>query len=112
MPRVPVGLVSPTDPEEGAFRNLYVSMSSAQVLLMAVTGNSFILLGVLIVFVFALAFGLFKVKGSGISRTPTGKGEGNAGAVGPTEESAKDQGQGSATGSDTYGTSNPQHGTK
>ena len=78
----------------------------------AATGNSFILLGVLVVLVFAVAYGLFKVKGSGISRTPTGKGEGNAGAVGSTEESAKDQGQGSATGSDTYGTSDPQHGTE
>ena len=78
----------------------------------AATGNSFILLGVLVVMVFAVAYGLFKVKGSGISRTPTGKGEGNAGAVGSTEEDAKDQGQGSATGSDTYGTSDPQHGTE
>ncbi len=82
------------------------------ILLAAVTGNSFILLGVLVVIVFAVAYGLFKVKGSGISRTPTGKGEGNAGAVGRTEESAKDQGQGSATGSDAHGTSDPQHGTK
>jgi len=82
------------------------------ILLSAATGNSFILLGVLVVLVFAVAYGLFKVKGSGISRTPTGKGEGNAGAVGSTEESAKDQGQGSATGSDTYGTSDPEHGTK
>ncbi len=81
-------------------------------ILSAATGNSFILLGVLVVLVFAVAYGLFKVKGSGISRTPTGKGEGNAGAVGRTEESAKDQGQGSATGSDTHGTSDPQHGTE
>ena len=78
----------------------------------AVTGNSFVLLGVLVVFVFALAYGLFKVKGSGISRTPTGKGEGNAGAVGPTEEAGVDTGQGSATGSDAHGTSDPQHGAK
>ncbi len=87
-------------------------MSSIDLSLAAATGNSFVLLGVLVVFVFALAYGLFKVKGSGISRTPTGKGEGNAGSVGPSEESGKDQGQGSATGSDTYGASDPQHGTE
>lgn len=77
-----------------------------------ITGNSLVLLGVLIVFLFAVAYGLFRVKGSGISRTPSGKGKGTAGAVGPTESVAKDQGQGSATGSDTHGTSSPQHGTK
>ena len=80
--------------------------------LLAASGNSFILLAVLVVFVFALAYSLFKVKGSGISRTPTGKGEGNAGAVGPTEEAGVDTGQGSATGSDAHGESSPQHGTK
>jgi len=78
----------------------------------AISGNSLILLGVLIVFVFAVAFGLYHVKGSGISLTPSAKGAGTAGAVGSSEPDGKDQGQGSATGSDTYGTSNPQHGTK
>lgn len=81
-------------------------------ILSAATGNSFILLGVLVMLVFAVAYGLFNTRGSGISRTPTGKGEGNAGAVGNSEPDGKDQGQGSATGSDTYGASDPQHGTK
>jgi len=78
----------------------------------AITGNSLILLGVLIVFVFALAFGLYNARGSGISLTPSAKGRGTAGAVGSSEPDAKDQGQGSATGSDTYGGSDPQHGSK
>ncbi len=78
----------------------------------AISGNSLILLGVLIVFVFALAFGLYHVKGSGISLTPSGKGRGSAGAVGTSEPDGKDQGQGSSTGSDTHGESDPQHGTK
>ncbi len=79
---------------------------------LAITGNSFILLGVLVVLVFAVAYGLFAVKGSGISLTPSGKGKGTAGAVGKSEADGKDQGQGSATGSDTHGDSDPQHGTE
>lgn len=78
--------------------------------ILGASSNSFILLGVLIIMVFAVAYALFSRKGSGISLTPTDKS--NAGAVGPSEESGKDQGQGSATGSDTYGTSDPQHGTQ
>jgi len=78
----------------------------------AFTGNSLILLGVLIVMVFAVAYSLYTVNGSGISLTPSGKGTGTAGAVGPSEPSGQDQGQGSATGSDTFGTSDPQHGTR
>jgi len=79
---------------------------------LAFSGSSLILLGVLIVMVFGVAYALFHVKGSGISRTPSGKNQGAEGAVGPSEASGKDQGQGSATGSDTYGSSDPQHGTK
>lgn len=77
-----------------------------------ISGNSFILLGVLVVMVFAVAYGLFTVKGSGISKTPDDGKEGAPGAVGPSEVSGVDQGQGSATGSDEHGTSDPQHGTK
>ena len=71
---------------------------------------SLILLAVLIVMVFAVAYALFTVRGSGISlhrhrdqRTP--------GSEGPAEESGVDQGEGSATGSDQSG-SDPQHGTR
>ncbi len=80
--------------------------------ILAVSGNSFILLGVLIILVFAVAYALFTIKGSGISRTPSAKGAGTAGAVGPSEKSGVDQGQGSATGSDIHGSSDPQNGTK
>jgi hypothetical protein len=72
---------------------------------------SLILLVVLVVMVFAVAYGLFTVRGSGISlhrhsdpRTP--------GARGPAEASGVDRGQGSATGSDLDGASDPQHGTR
>lgn len=80
--------------------------------ILAVSGNSFILLGVLVLMVFGVAYALFSVKGSGISLTPSAKDSGEAGAVGPSEPSGVDQGQGSATGSDLHGASDPQHGTR
>jgi hypothetical protein len=81
-------------------------------MLLTVTGSSFILLLVLVILVVAVAFGLFTVRGSGISLTPTdGRGEA-PGARGPSDVSGVDHDEGSATGSDLTGTSDPQHGTK
>lgn len=77
-----------------------------------ITGNSLILLAVLLVMVPAVAYGLFTVRGSGISKTPDDGKSGAPGAEGPSEDSGVDQGQGSATGSDEHGSSDPQHGTK
>lgn len=77
-----------------------------------ITGNSLILLAVLIIMVFAVAYGLFTVRGSGISKTPDDGKDGAPGAVGPSEEAGVDLGQGSATGSDRDGTSDSQHGTR
>ena len=39
---------------------------------LAVTGNSFILLGVMVAMVFAMAYGLFTRQGSGINKHPMG----------------------------------------
>ena len=77
-----------------------------------ITGNSLILLAVLIILVPAVAYGLFTVRGSGISKTPDDGTEGAPGAVGPSEEGGVDLGEGSATGSDRDGTSDPQHGAR
>lgn len=81
------------------------------VVLAWITGNSFILLGVLIVLVFAVAYGLFTRLGSGIWSRPIHD-QRAPGADGPGERSGVDQGEGSATGSDQAGTSDPQHGTR
>ena len=81
-----------------------------EIILAASTGNV-LLVGVLVAMVFAVAYGLFTVNGSGIGlhrysspQTP--------GAGGPSEVTGIDQGQGSATGSDATGHSDPQHGTR
>lgn len=42
------------------------------VVVLAVTGNSFILLGVMVAMVFAIAYGLFTRQGSGINKHPMG----------------------------------------
>lgn len=39
-------------------------------MIVAVSGNSFILLGVLVVLVFAIAYGLYSRQGSGINQHP------------------------------------------
>ena len=77
-----------------------------------ISGNSLILLAVLLVMVPAVAYGLFTVRGSGISKTPDDGKSGAPGAEGPSEDSGVDQGQGSATGADEHGSSDQQHGTK
>jgi len=81
------------------------------VVLAEITGNSLIFLGVLIVTMFALAYGLFTRRGSGISSRPDSD-QRAPGAEGPGEVSGVDQGQGSATGSDATGESDSQHGTR
>ncbi len=75
------------------------------------TASSLIVLGVALLLILALAYGLNTVRGSGINlhryrdeRTP--------GAEGPSDPTGVDQGEGSATNPDPGGASDPQHGTK
>lgn len=64
--------------------------------------SSLIVLGVLIVFAFAIAYGLYTRKGSGIDPRPWDGSEGAPGAEGPEEVRGHDMGEGSALS---------QHGT-
>jgi len=45
---------------------------SAQLLLAEISGNSYILLGVMIAMVFAVSYGLYTRRGSGINKHPVG----------------------------------------
>ena len=56
---------------------------------------SLILLAVLVILVFAVAYGLFTIRGSGISETPYEGRHAEPGAEGPSEVSGTDQGEGS-----------------
>ncbi len=77
----------------------------------AISGNSLILLGVMIVLVFAIAFGMLRKRGSGIDAHP-GEHQSAPGSSGPSEEASADQGQSSATGSAHKGDRDSQHGTE
>jgi hypothetical protein len=81
-------------------------------LLASVTASSLILLVVLIILVPGVAYGLFTVRGSGISETPSDGRDQAPGSAVPSEETGIDRREGSATGSDATGSSDPQHGTK
>ena len=80
--------------------------------LAGITGNSLILLAVLVMLVFAVAYSLMTVKGSGISLTRRGGDQSAPGAKGPSEPTGVDHGEGSATGSDADSDSDPQHGAQ
>lgn len=72
---------------------MYVVLPSAFV------GGSFIFLAVIIVMFFAIAYGFFTRRGSGINLRPwkAGSDGGSApGAAGPEEASGKDEGDGSS----------------
>jgi hypothetical protein len=59
-----------------------------------ISGNSFILLAVLVVLVVAVAIALFTRKGSGIETRPWDGTQGAPGASGPEEVSGRDEGEG------------------
>jgi hypothetical protein len=67
-----------------------------------ITGNSFILLAVLIVLVGATVYGLYTRTGSGINPRPWDGSQGAPGAAGREELSGQDEGEGSVLA---------QHGT-
>ena len=74
--------------------------------------SSLILLAVLVILVFAVAYGLFTARGSGISQSRYEGRHAPPGAEGPSEASGTDQGEGSATSPDFKTGRDPQHGTR
>ncbi len=77
----------------------------------AFAGGSFIFLGVIVVLFFAVVFGYYTVKGSGISQHPNDGLDEAPGSAGPNEASGKgrsgeDHGDGISAGGDfsTHGT--------
>ena len=67
-------------------------------------GGSLIFLGVIILLLGGVIFGFFTVKGSGIDHHPTDSRGESPGAVGPTEASGRDEGQGEAEAFSSHGT--------
>jgi hypothetical protein len=73
---------------------------------------SLVLIVVLVILVFAVAYGLFTVRGSGISENRYAGRHAPPGAEGPSEASGTDQGEGSATSPDFKTGRDPQHGAR
>ena len=69
-----------------------------------VSGNSLILLAVLVVMVVFLGIGLYTRRGSGIETRPWDGSQGAPGAAGPEEVTGRDEGEGSSL--DQRGTEN------
>jgi hypothetical protein len=63
---------------------------------LTVSGNSLILLLVLVILVPAVIFALYTRRGSGIETRPWDGSQGAPGAAGPEEVSGRDEGEGSA----------------
>ncbi len=77
----------------------------------AFAGGSFIFLAVIIIFFFAVVYGFYTVKGSGINLHPNDGLDGSPGSAGPNTplgkgRSAEDHGDGISAGGDfsTHGT--------
>ena len=70
--------------------------------LSALANGSFIFVAVVVVIFFAVAFGFYTRRGSGIDEHPSDGLDGAPGAQGRSEVSGKDQGESSAL--DTHGT--------
>lgn len=71
---------------------------------LALAGGSFVVLGVAFLMFGGLVLGFFTIAGSGIDHHPTDSRGESPGAVGPTEASGRDEGQGSAEQFSTHGT--------
>lgn len=80
-----------------------------------ISGNSFILLGVLVILVFAISYGLFTRKGSGISQHPVADSEDPVlGDQSQDKGKGKDEHENEAATSidQTEGSAMDQHGSK
>lgn len=86
-------------------------MTATALLTAAISGNSLVLLGVMVILVFAVAYGMLRSGGSGIE-SHRGDHQSAPGASGPTEEASADQGESSPTGSAPEGERDSQHGTE
>ena len=78
---------------------------------LAVAGGSFIFLGVLIVFFFAVVFGFFTIRGSGINKHPSDGLDGSPGSAGPSQASGQGRSTGDTDETHRVGDTFSTHGT-
>jgi len=80
-------------------------------LVLALAGGSFIILGVMIVFFFAIVYGFYTIKGSTINAHPSDGLDGAPGSEGPSEGSGKGRSSGEVSPDHSVGDTFSTHGT-
>ena len=78
----------------------------------ALAGGSFIFLGVMIVFFFAVVYGFYTIKGSGIDKHPNDGLDGAPGSEGPSEASGQGRSTGDTSEDHGVGDTFSSHGTE
>jgi len=78
---------------------------------LALAGGSFIFLGFMIVMFFAVVFGFFTIKGSGIDKHPNDGLDGAPGSEGPSEASGVGRSTGTTSEDHKVGDTFSEHGT-
>lgn len=85
-------------------------MTAAEPVL-ALAGGSFIFLGFMIVMFFAVVFGFFTIRGSGINKHPNDGLDGAPGSEGPSQASGMGRSSGSTREDHSVGDTFSTHGT-
>ena len=85
-------------------------MSTAPVL--ALAGGSFIILGVMVVFFFAIVYGFYTIKGSTINAHPNDGLDGAPGSEAPSEGDGKGRSSGDTGPGHSVGDTFSTHGTE
>ena len=78
---------------------------------LALAGGSWVLLGFMIVFFFAVVFGFFTITGSGIDKHPNDGLDGAPGSAGPSEASGTGRNPGTTSKDHSVGDTFSTHGT-
>lgn len=85
-------------------------MPAAQPIL-ALAGGSLIFLGFIVVLFFAVVFGFYTIRGSGINKHPSAGLDGAPGSEGPSEASGKGRSTGDTSSGHSEGDTFSTHGT-
>ena len=78
---------------------------------LALAGGSFIFLGFIIVMFFAVVWGFFTIRGSGINKHPSDGLDGAPGSEGPSQASGMGRSSGTTSENHNVGDTFSKHGT-
>lgn len=84
---------------------------TAPSVVIALAGGSWIFLAVVVAFFFAVVYGFYTIKGSGINKHPNDGLDGAPGSHGPSEASGKGRSSGDTSDGNSVGDTFSTHGT-